>query len=129
MGAERVDGDAHVALVEGTGQPEDLLKAAHGLATHEAEARGQGEGVARDGIWQAERQGHRNLERRSDGIGTVAVVSPREHGLMASVLERTCDALRARPRSTHPRAGNHGNDENLHDSRVRGSKVPQNTDG
>ena len=38
---------------------------------------------------------------------------------MATVLERTCDALRARPRPAHPRAGNHGNDENPHASRVR----------
>ena len=122
VGAERIDGGARVAFVEGTGQPEDLLEAAHGLATHEAEARGQGEGMARDGIWQAERRGHRNLERRSNRIGTVAVVSPREHDLVAAILERTGDALRARPRSTHPRAGNHGNDENLHVSRVRRSQ-------
>ena len=55
VGAERVDGGARVALVEGTGQPEDLLEAMHGLAAHEAEARGQGEGVARDGLGKAER--------------------------------------------------------------------------
>ena len=122
VGAERVDGGARVALVEGTGQPEDLLEAAHRLAAHEAEARGQGESVAGDGLGQTEGRGHRNLERRSDGIGAVAVISPREHGLMATVAERTCDALRTRPRPAHPRAGNHGNDENLHDSRVRRSQ-------
>ena len=55
VGAERVDGGARVALVEGTGQPEDLLEAAHGFTAHEAEARGQGEGVARDGLGKAER--------------------------------------------------------------------------
>ena len=55
MGAQELDGGARVALVEGTGQPEDLLEAVHGLAAHEAEARGQGEGVSRDGVWQAER--------------------------------------------------------------------------
>ena len=55
MGAERVDGGARVALVEGAGQPEDLLEAAHGLATHEAEARCQGEGVAGDGLGKAKR--------------------------------------------------------------------------
>ena len=55
VGAERVDGGARVVLVEGTGQPEDLLEAAHGLASHESEARGQGEGVARDGLGKAER--------------------------------------------------------------------------
>ena len=38
VGAKRVDGDARVALVEGAGQPEDLLEAAHRLAAHEAEA-------------------------------------------------------------------------------------------
>ena len=37
--------------------------------------------------------------------------------------------LRARPRTAHLRAGNHGSDENLHVSRVRGSKAPQNMDG
>ena len=55
VGTERVDGDARVALVEGTGQPEDLLEAAHRLATHEAEPRGQGEGVARNGLGKTER--------------------------------------------------------------------------
>ena len=78
-----------------------------------------GEGVARDGLGKAERRGHRNLERRSDGIDTVAVVSPREHDLVAAILEGAGDALRARPRPAHLRAGNHGNDENLHDPRVR----------
>ena len=55
VGAEDLDGGARVALVEGTDQPEDLLEAVHGLTTYEAQARGQGEDVARDGIWQAER--------------------------------------------------------------------------
>ena len=55
VGAEDIDGDARVALVEGAGQPEDLLEAMHGLAAHEAEARGQGESVAGDGLGKAER--------------------------------------------------------------------------
>ena len=121
VGAEDIDGRARVALVEGTGEPEDLLEAAHRLATHEAEARGQGEGVARDGLGKAEGRGHRNLERRGDRIGAVAVVSPRERDLVTTVLEGAGDALRARPRPDHPRAGDHGNDENPHVSRVRGS--------
>ena len=54
VGAERIDGRARVALVESTGQPEDFLEAVHGLATHEAEARGQGKGVARNGLGKAE---------------------------------------------------------------------------
>lgn len=75
--------------------------------------------MAGDRVGQTEGRGHRNLKRRSDGIGAVAVVSPGQRDLVATVLERAGDALRARPRPAHPRAGDHGNDENLHDSRVR----------
>lgn len=64
--------------------------------------------MASNCLGQTEGRGHRNLERRSDGIGTVAVVSPGQGGLVATVLERTCDALRARPRPTHPRAATMG---------------------
>lgn len=122
VGAEDLDGGARVAFVEGTGQPEDLLEAAHGLAPHEADARGQGEGVARDGVWQAERRGHRNLERRAARIDTVTVVSPRESDLVAAIPECLGDTLRARPWTTHLRTGKHGDDENLHVSRVRHSQ-------
>ena len=120
MWVRRISTAARVAFVEGTGQPEDLLEAAHGLAPHEADARGQGEGVARDGVWQAERRGHRNLERRAARIDTVAVVSPRESDLVAAIPECLGDTLRARPWTTHLRTGKHGDDENLHDSRVHG---------
>ena len=122
MGAQELDGGARVALVEGAGQPEDFLEAAHGLTAHEAEARGQGEGVAGDRAGQTEGRGHRNLERRAARIDAVSIVSPRECDLVAAIPEGTGDALRARPRSTHPRARHHGNDENLHDSRVRHSQ-------
>ena len=54
VGAEDLDGGARVAFVKSTGQPEDLLEAAHGLAAHEAKARGQGEGVAGNGLGKAE---------------------------------------------------------------------------
>ena len=119
VGAEDIDGRARIALVKGSGQPEDLLEAVHGLASHESEARGQGESVAGDCLGKSEGRGHRNLERGRDGIRAVAVISPRERDLVATILEGAGDALRTRPRPAHPRAGNHGNDENLHDSRVR----------
>ena len=80
--------------------------------------------MARNGLGKSEGRGHRNLERGRDGIRAVAVISPRERDLVAGVLEGAGDALRARPRPAHPRARHHGNDENLHGSRVRHSQHP-----
>jgi len=122
MGAEGLDGGARVAIIQRPRQPQHFFEAMNGLTAHQSQARSQREGVARNGVWQAERRGHRNLERRAAWIGTVAVISPRERDLVAAIPEGVGDALRARPRSTHPRAGNHGNDENLHVSRVRRSR-------
>ena len=94
----------------------------NGHAAHQSKARSQRKSVTGDGLWQAERRGHRNLERWAARIDAVAVISPRERDLMAAIPECLGDTLRARPRPTHLRTGKHGDDENLHVSRVRHSQ-------
>ena len=91
----------------------------NGLAPHHPQARSQREGVTGDGLGKAKGRRNGNFKCRGDGIDAVPVISPREHDMVATAEESAGDLLRARPRTAHLRAGKHGDDENLHDLRLR----------
>ena len=90
-----------------------------GLATHQPQARSQRKGVAGNRLRKAKGRRNGNFKCRGYRIDTVAVISPRERDLVTAAKERTCDALRTRPGSTHLRAGQHGDDKDFHGLRVR----------
>ena len=91
----------------------------NGLATHQPQARRQRKGVTGNRLGKTKGRRNGNLKCRGDRIDAVSLVSPPERNLMANVLERAGDLLRARPWTTHLRAGKHGDDENLHGLRLR----------
>lgn len=91
----------------------------NGLATHQPQAQRQRKGVTGNRLGKAKGRRNGNFKCRSDGIGTVAVVSPCERDLVATTEERAGDLLRTRPGSAHLRAGQHGDDKDFHGLRVR----------